>query len=97
MRPSDIVGALANEAGVPGQAIGAIDIDEQVTVVELPQQYQAQVLKHMPRTTIRHRPIHLTVAEPAGDRLRMSRRTRVPRKQVRPEGRRSHRPHTRRT
>ena len=44
VRPSDIVGAIANEAGVPGRAIGSIDIEARETVVELPQRHQAQVL-----------------------------------------------------
>lgn len=73
VRPSDIVGAIANEAGVPGQAIGAIDIEDRFSVVELPQQYQASVLKNMAHTTIRNRPIRITVTEPTGDRPRASR------------------------
>ena len=36
VRPADIVGAIANEAGVPGKAIGAIDIYDDFTFVELP-------------------------------------------------------------
>jgi len=73
VRPSDIVGAIANEADVPGQAIGAIDIEDHFTVVELPEQYRAQVLKRMAHTVLRHRPVHITVAEQSGDRRRASR------------------------
>ena len=36
VRPGDIVGAIANEAGIPGRAIGAIDIYERVAFVEIP-------------------------------------------------------------
>ena len=36
VRPGDIVGAIANEAGVPGKAIGSIDIYDDFTFVELP-------------------------------------------------------------
>src|SRR5688572_24390135 len=36
VRPADIVGAIANEAGVPGKAIGAIDIYDDFTLVDVP-------------------------------------------------------------
>ena len=36
VRPGDIVGAIANEANIPGQAIGAIDIYDHVSSVEVP-------------------------------------------------------------
>jgi ATP-dependent RNA helicase DeaD len=64
VRPSDIVGAIANEAGVPGKAIGSIDIYDRFTFVELPEQYQAQVLEKMARTTIRGRPVEIRIATP---------------------------------
>jgi ATP-dependent RNA helicase DeaD len=76
VRPNDIVGAIANEAGVPGRAIGAIDIDDRFTVVELPRQYQAQVLKRMTHTVIRNQPIRITVAESGRERPGTSRRRR---------------------
>jgi len=64
VRPGDIVGAIANEAGVPGKAIGSIDIYDHFTFVELPAQYQAQVLDKMSRTTIRGRPVEIRIATP---------------------------------
>jgi ATP-dependent RNA helicase DeaD len=35
VRPSDIVGALANELGLPGASIGRIDIRDQSTLVQV--------------------------------------------------------------
>ena len=35
LRPGDLVGAITNEAGVPGSAIGAIRIDEQFSLVDV--------------------------------------------------------------
>ncbi len=64
VRPRDIVGAIANEAGVPGKAIGSIDIYDRFTFVELPAQYQSQVLEKMARTTIRGRPVEIRIATP---------------------------------
>jgi ATP-dependent RNA helicase DeaD len=64
VRPSDIVGAIANEADVPGPAIGAIDIYDRYTLVELPMQYKDQVLKRMARIKIRNRPVRIKIALP---------------------------------
>ena len=64
VRPADIVGAIANEAGVPGAAIGVIDIYDRFTFVDVPAQYQEQILARMSRTTIRSRDAHIRVATP---------------------------------
>jgi ATP-dependent RNA helicase DeaD len=64
VRPGDIVGAIANEAGIPGRAIGSIDIYDSFTFVELPTQYRDQVLTRMARATIRGRPVGIRVATP---------------------------------
>jgi ATP-dependent RNA helicase DeaD len=62
VRPGDIVGAIANEAGVPGKAIGSIDIYDDFTFVELPSQFRDQVLQRMARATIRGRAVEIRVA-----------------------------------
>ena len=36
LRPGDLVGAISNEAGLPGKAIGAIDILDRTAFVEVP-------------------------------------------------------------
>jgi ATP-dependent RNA helicase DeaD len=69
VRPADIVGAIANEAGVPGEAIGAIDVHERFTFVEVPAEYKDQVLARMARATIRHRPARISVAGPSSEPL----------------------------
>jgi ATP-dependent RNA helicase DeaD len=66
VRPGDIVGAIANEAGVPGKAIGSIDIYDDFTFVEIPAQFRDQVLQRMARATIRGRPVGIRVATPDG-------------------------------
>jgi ATP-dependent RNA helicase DeaD len=69
VRPADVVGAIANEAGVPGKEIGAIDVYERFTFVELPARYKVRVLKSMANSTIRGRPIHIKpAAEERGPR-----------------------------
>jgi ATP-dependent RNA helicase DeaD len=64
VRPADIVGAIANEAGVPGKAIGAIDIYDRFTFVDVPAQYQTQVLTRMKDVTIRSQEANIRVALP---------------------------------
>ena len=44
VRPNDVVGTIAYEANIPGYTIGAIRIQEQHTLVDVPEQYVAQVL-----------------------------------------------------
>ena len=36
LRPQDLVGAIANETGLPGRAVGAIDILDRFSFVEVP-------------------------------------------------------------
>jgi ATP-dependent RNA helicase DeaD len=55
VRPADIVGAIANEAGVPGNIIGAIDIYDEFAYVDVPAEYQRQVIEGMSGATIRKR------------------------------------------
>ncbi len=64
IRPGDIVGAIANEAGVPGHVIGAIDIYDRFAFVEVPAQYQEQVLAGMTGASIRNHQANIRVAIP---------------------------------
>jgi ATP-dependent RNA helicase DeaD len=53
IRPQDLVGAIANEAGVSGKAIGAIEISERFSLVEVPEETANQVIKALRDTKIR--------------------------------------------
>ncbi len=44
VRPSDVVGAIASHADIPGYTIGKILIEEKHTLVDVPEQYVSQVL-----------------------------------------------------
>jgi ATP-dependent RNA helicase DeaD len=72
--PRDIVGAIANEADIPGKVIGAIDIYDRFTFVDVPAEYQDQVLKRMNRTLIRNRPANIRVATPRDETARPKRK-----------------------
>lgn len=66
VRPADVVGAIAGETGIPGQAIGAIDLHERFTFVEVPAEHVERVLAGMRRAKIRNRPVTVKLAAPPG-------------------------------
>jgi ATP-dependent RNA helicase DeaD len=53
IRPADLVGAIANEAGIDARAIGAIDIADRFSIVEVPEDSAANVIEALRQTTIR--------------------------------------------
>ena len=53
LRPGDLVGAIANEAGVPGSAIGAIEIADDFSLVEVPADAADHMIERLRRTKIR--------------------------------------------
>jgi len=53
MRPADLVGAIANEAGIEAQSIGAIEIAEKYSLVELPEELVDDVIAALRATTIK--------------------------------------------
>lgn len=57
LRPGDLVGAIANEAGVTGQAIGAIEIADEFAFVEVPADRAEHVITALKRTKIRGRKV----------------------------------------
>ena len=50
VRSKDIVGALANEGGIPGRSIGSIDIYDDFTFVDVPDEYVNDILDGMKNT-----------------------------------------------
>jgi ATP-dependent RNA helicase DeaD len=53
VRPKDIVGAIANEAGIPGKSIGAIDVKKNETIFDVQAEMVGKVLAKMQRSTLR--------------------------------------------
>jgi ATP-dependent RNA helicase DeaD len=53
VRPSDLVGAIANEAGIDSRAIGAIEITDRFSLVEVPDESADEVIRALRGTTIR--------------------------------------------
>jgi ATP-dependent RNA helicase DeaD len=81
--PSDIVGAIANEAGVPGREIGAIDVHDQFTLVDIPAAYIDQVLRQMQGSRIRNYNANVRLATERGQEVES--RTRSAKKTGKPK------------
>jgi ATP-dependent RNA helicase DeaD len=57
VRPGDLVGAITGEAGIPGKAIGAIEITDQFSLVEISAEFSEQVIRSLSRATIKGRKV----------------------------------------
>ena len=53
IRPQDIVGAIANEAGIDARGIGTIDISEEFSLVDVPQDEAHSIIAALRGTTLR--------------------------------------------
>ncbi len=62
VKPGDILGAIAGESGMPGKLVGAIDMYDKYTFVEVPREYGREVLEGMKNTRIKGRTVSM---EPA--------------------------------
>lgn len=60
--PGDIVGAIANEADIPGKAIGAIDVNDGFTLVDIPAEFVEKVLENMQGSRIRNQNMNVRPA-----------------------------------
>ncbi|QSX07535.1 DEAD/DEAH box helicase [Alkalibacter rhizosphaerae] len=63
IRPGDVVGSIAGETGVSGSSIGSIDIFDDYTYVEIPEEYADQVLEIMSKNTIKGTKINIERAK----------------------------------
>ncbi len=64
LRPSDVVGAIANEADIPGRSIGAIEIYENFTLVDVPTGDAQKVMQSLKDTRIRNQKVVITPDTP---------------------------------
>lgn len=62
VKAKDILGAIAGEANIPGNLVGAIDLYDKYTFVEVPKENAADVLKAMKNVKIKGKAINI---EPA--------------------------------
>jgi ATP-dependent RNA helicase DeaD len=77
LRPGDLVGAITNEVGLAGKAVGAIDILDHTAFVEVPSDRANDVIAALERTKLRGKRVRVQVARPdAGPPARDGRRER---------------------
>lgn len=65
VKPGDILGAIAGESGMPGKLVGAIDMYDKYTFVEVPREYGKEVLAAMGNSKIKGKTISI---EPANQK-----------------------------
>lgn len=63
IRAKDIVGAIANEVGIPGKALGSIDLFDDYTFLDVPKEYVKDILYGMKHTKIKNKRVHIEVAK----------------------------------
>ncbi|MBY0491504.1 MAG: DEAD/DEAH box helicase [Gemmatimonadaceae bacterium] len=68
VRVGDIVGAIANEAGIPGERIGQVELYESHTTVELAADDAAKVVEALSGATLRGRRLSARIDERGGER-----------------------------
>lgn len=61
MTPREIVGAIANEAGIEGRYIGRIDIRVNYSTVDLPAGMPKEVLQHLKRVYVCGQALRITL------------------------------------
>ncbi|QHT68255.1 DEAD/DEAH box helicase [Rhodocytophaga rosea] len=63
VRPGDIVGAIAGETGIAGNAIGSIDIYDKFSFVEVPKTDVRKVLELMDNNSIKGKKVNIEIAK----------------------------------
>jgi ATP-dependent RNA helicase DeaD len=66
VRPADLVGAIVNEAGVDPRAIGAIQITDRFSLVEVPDEIADDIIGSLRATTIKGRRVPVRRDREAG-------------------------------
>ncbi len=61
VKPGDIVGALANEAGIDVDYIGHIDINEHYSTVDLPDGMPKEIFQHLKKVRVRQQAMKISL------------------------------------
>ena len=59
VRPADLVGAIANESGIDARTIGAIDITDRFSIVEVPEDAADDVIAALSNSTIKGKRVQI--------------------------------------
>lgn len=66
LRPADLVGAIANETGLHGKAVGAIDVLDRAAFVEVPSDHADDVIRALTHTKLRGKRVQVQRTQPGG-------------------------------
>jgi ATP-dependent RNA helicase DeaD len=67
IRVNDIVGAIANECGIPGREIGPVTVHGGFSFAEIPARHQRKVISKMANTTMRGIHVTIGIARPSNE------------------------------
>jgi ATP-dependent RNA helicase DeaD len=73
IRPTDVVGAIAGEADIPGKSIGQIEIYDRWTYVDVPSRDAERVVNALSTARLRGKPVKAEIARPSASRERARR------------------------
>ena len=59
IRPADVVAVIAHHAEIPGRAIGAIKVQADQTIVDIPEEFVGKVLSKNGRYNVRRRDVQI--------------------------------------
>jgi ATP-dependent RNA helicase DeaD len=59
VRPGDLVGTIAGEAGIPGERVGKIEVRDTFSIVEVPAEVADMVIRSVNGTTIKGRSVRV--------------------------------------
>src|SRR5690606_10258293 len=63
VKPGNLVGAIANEAGIEGQFIGPIDIQHSYTTVDLPAGMPNEIFQTLRNTWVAGKQLNISIAD----------------------------------
>jgi ATP-dependent RNA helicase DeaD len=86
VKPGNIVGAIANEAGLDGEHIGQIDINDGYTLVDLPKGMPNEIFKDLAKTRVCGQALKITKFGKGGDKSESRSSDRKPASGKRPSG-----------
>ena len=73
MKPGNLVGAVANEAGLDSRYIGRIEIEDDHSFIELPEGMPKEIFQHLKKVYVAGQPLRLGKVDPQRHRRRIER------------------------
>ena len=68
--PREIVGAIANESGIEGRFIGRIDIEDDYSLVDLPEGMPREIFQHLRGVFVRGKRLNISLSGAGHERDR---------------------------